>query len=146
MMTINPYLQFNGNTEEAFNFYKSVFGGEFAAVQRYGEMPPCPEMGEMPEGAREKIMHVALPIGEKNLLMGSDALESMGQNFTTGDNFSVCISAESRAEADKVFGALAADGKVTMPLADAFWGDYFGMLTDRFGVQWMVNYNTQPQN
>jgi PhnB protein len=141
MATINPYLQFNGNTEEAFNFYKSVFGGEFAAMQRYGEMPHCPEMGEIPEGAREKIMHVALPIGEKNLLMGSDALESMGQNFTTGDNFSVCISAESRAEADRVFQALATDGKVTMPLADAFWGDYFGMLTDCFGVQWMVSFN-----
>jgi PhnB protein len=87
-------------------------------------MPPCPEMGALPEGAREKIMHVALPIGEKNLLMGSDVLESMGQNFTTGDNFSVCISAESKEEADTVFGALAAAGKVTMPLADAFWGDY----------------------
>jgi PhnB protein len=141
MATINPYLQFNGNTEEVFNFYKSVFGGEFAAMQRYSEMPPSPEMGEMPEGAPEKIMHVALPIGEKNLLMGSDVLESMGQNFTIGDNFSVCISAESKDEADKVFGALATDGKVTMPLADAFWGDYFGMLTDRFGIQWMVSFN-----
>jgi PhnB protein len=146
MMTINPYLQFNGNTEEAFNFYKSVFGGEFAAMQRYGEMPPCPEMGDLPAAARERIMHVALPISEKSILMGSDALESMGQNFTTGDNFSVCISAESRAEADKVFGALAADGKVTMPLADAFWGAYFGMVTDRFGVQWMVNCEAQPQH
>ena len=140
-MTINPYLNFNGNTEEAFNFYKSIFGGEFSAIQRYGEMPTCSEMGEMPENARDKIMHVALPIGEKNILMGTDALESMGQNFTTGDNFSVCISAENRAEADRVFAALATDGKVAMPLADAFWGDYFGMLTDRFGVQWMVNFN-----
>lgn len=146
MTTVNPYLQFNGNTEEAFNFYKSVFGGEFTAIQRYGEMPPCPEMGELPAAARERIMHVALPIGEKSILMGSDALESMGQNFTTGDNFSVCISAESRAEADKVFGALAADGKVTMPLADAFWGAYFGMLTDHFGIQWMVNCDAQPQH
>ena len=141
MATINPYLNFNGTTEEAFNFYKSVFGGEFAAMQRYGEMPPCPEMGALPEDAREKIMHVALPIGEKNILMGTDALPSMGQKFTTGDNFSVCISAESKDEANKLFDGLSADGKITMPLADAFWGDYFGMLTDRFGVQWMVNFN-----
>ena len=137
-MTINPYLNFNGNTEQAFNFYKSIFGGEFARMQRFGEMPLCAEAGELPEDARDKIMHVALPIGEKNVLMGTDALESMGK-LTMGDNFSVCISAESRSEADRIFAALAADGKVTMPLADGFNNDYFGMLTDRFGVQWMMH-------
>lgn len=141
MATINPYLQFNGNTDEAFNFYKSVFGGEFAAMHRYGEMPPCPEMGELPESAREKIMHVALPVGEKSILMGSDALESMGQNFTTGDNFSISISAESKEEAERIFNGLSSGGKITMPLADAFWGAYFGMLTDRFGVQWIINFD-----
>ncbi len=142
-MTINPYLNFNGNTWAAFNFYKSVFGGEFARIQRFGEMPLCPEAGALPEDARDKIMHVALPIGEKNVLMGTDALESMGR-LTMGDNFSVCISADSRAEADRVFAALAPGGKITMPLADGFNNGYFGMLTDRFGVQWMMHCDAQP--
>lgn len=144
-MTINPYLNFNGNTEEAFNFYKSVFGGEFAALQRFGEMPPCPEMGALAEEARDKIMHVALPIGQGTLLMATDSLESMGQNLTAGNNFSLSIDAASKEEADRIFNGLSADGKITMPLADAFWGAYFGMLTDRFGVQWMINYDYNRQ-
>jgi PhnB protein len=142
MSAINPYLNFNGNTEEAFNFYKSVFGGEFIILQRYKETP---EAGNMAESEQEKIMHVALPIGSGNMLMGTDTLESMGKvNF--GSNFSLTISADSEAHADQVFARLSEGGQVTMPLDKAFWGDYFGMLTDRFGIQWMVTYDYAQQN
>jgi PhnB protein len=140
MATINPYLNFNGNTEEAFNFYKSVFGGEFAAVMRFGDAPPCDEM-PVAETDKDKIMHIALPIGDGNLLMATDMLDSMGQTLIEGNNYSISINAESRAEADKLFSGLSTGGKVEMPLADAFWGDYFGMLQDKFGVRWMVSYN-----
>ncbi|MEZ5427976.1 MAG: VOC family protein [Pyrinomonadaceae bacterium] len=144
MTAINPYLNFNGNTEEAFNFYKSVFGGEFAAFQRFGEMPGCDEMPEdkkITEADKEKVLHVALPIGEGNVLMATDALESMGQTVSPGTNFSVCISPESKDEAERLFSGLAEGGKVGMPLSDMFWGGYFGMLTDKFGIQWMVNFD-----
>jgi PhnB protein len=144
MATINPYLNFNGNTEEAFNFYKSVFGGEFAAVMRFKDMPQS-EGGcdgqQVSENELDKIMHIALPIGSSNILMATDMLESMGQTLIEGNNYSISINAESREEADKLFGGLSEDGKVEMPLADAFWGDYFGMLQDKFGVRWMVSYN-----
>ncbi len=140
MATIHPYLNFNGNTEEAFNFYQSVFGGTFAALQRYQETP---EADKMPAHEQEKIMHVALPIGEA-MLMGTDIPESM-EKVTFGTNFSISIDTKSKAEADKLFQALSAGGQVTMPLEKAFWGAYFGMLTDQFGVQWMVNYDEQPQ-
>ena len=143
MATINPYLNFNGNTEDAFNFYKSVFGGEFAAVMRFGDVSKteaCEGM-KVAEHELDKIMHIALPIGKDNVLMATDGLESMGQNFRVGDNFSISISAESRREADELFTRLSEGGKVEMPLADAFWGDYFGMLQDKFGIQWMVSYN-----
>lgn len=141
MATINPYLNFQGTTEEAFNFYKSIFGGEFAALMRFGDAPGCDEM-PVADADKEKIMHIALPIGTKgDVLMATDMLDSMGQTLSAGNNFSVSYSAESRAEADRVFGGLANGGKIEMPLADAFWGAYFGMVTDRFGVRWMVNYD-----
>ncbi len=137
MATINPYLNFPGNTEEAFKFYKSVFGGEFTSLQRFKDTP---EAARVPDGAGEKLMHVALPVGKGNVLMATDALESMGHKVTPGTNFHLSLEADSKDEAERLFKGLAAGGKVTMPLADAFWGAYFGMLTDRFGVQWMVNY------
>jgi PhnB protein len=140
MITVNPYLNFNGNTEEAFNFYKSVFGGEFAGLQRFKDTP---EAGNIPEDAKDKLMHISLPLGKGNLLMATDALESMGQSLTVGNNFSLSIQAESKEEADRLFNALAAGGQINMPLEDAFWGDYFGMLTDKFGIQWMINYNPE---
>jgi PhnB protein len=140
MAQINPYLNLNGNTEEAFNFYKSVFGGEFAAVMRFGETPGCDEM-PIAETDKNKIMHIALPIGNSNILMATDSLESMGQTLIEGNNHSIAISAESREEADQLFNGLSAGGKAEMPMADAFWGDYFGMLQDKFGVRWMVSYN-----
>jgi len=138
MATINPYLNFNGNTEEAFNFYKSVFGGEFATVLRFGEAPGCEAMPEVEKG---KIMHIALPIGNGDVLMGTDVVESSGQKLEVGNNISISVSPASKEEADRLFNGLAEDGNVEVPLADAFWGGYFGMLKDRFGIRWMVNYD-----
>lgn len=146
MAAINPYLNFSGNAEEAFNFYKSVFGGEFPAVMRWGEIPGCGE-GEMKlsEADARKIMHIALPIEEGSVLMASDALESMGQKLTVGDNVHIAIAPESKEEADRLFAGLSAGGKVEMPLADAFWGGYFGSFTDKFGIKWLVNYDKNQQ-
>ncbi|AHM62763.1 Glyoxalase/bleomycin resistance protein/dioxygenase [Flammeovirgaceae bacterium 311] len=142
MATINPYLNFPGTTEAAFNFYKSVFGGEFLSLQRYGDTPVC---DGMVVEEKNKIMHIALPIGKGNLLMATDALESMGQSLTAGNNFYINVGTDSEAEADKLFHALSAEGQVEMPISKAFWGDYFGMLTDKFGIKWMVNYEYPQQ-
>ncbi|MBS1584698.1 MAG: VOC family protein [Bacteroidetes bacterium] len=138
MAKINPYLNFSGNTEEAFNFYKSVFGGEFQTIMRYKDMPQ-----QAPPGAQasERIMHVALPINNDSLLMGCDRPEAYGEG-TRGDNFHISIQTESEEETRRIFNALSEGGKVTMPLERAFWGAYFGMLTDKFGIQWMVSYDT----
>jgi len=137
MATLNPYLNFAGNTEEAFNFYKSVFGGEFLTLQRFKDTP---EAGKVPQNEKDMVMHVALPVGKGNTLMATDALESMGQKLSVGNNIYLSLEAESKEEADKLFKGLSSGGKVTMPLADAFWGAYFGMVTDKFGIQWMVNH------
>lgn len=142
MATINPYLNFEGNTEEAFNFYKSVFGGEFLTLQRFKDTP---EAGKVPANEREKIMHVALPIGKGNILMATDALESMGQKLTFGNNFFITINAESEAEATKLFNGLSAGGRIEMPLQKTFWNAYFGMFKDKFGIKWMVNYDYNQQ-
>lgn len=138
MATVNPYLNFKGNTEEAFNFYKSVFGGEFISLQRFKDTPEADRVA--PED-RDKIMHIAMPIGKGNILMATDALESMGHPLTMGNNFYLSITAGSETEADKLFNGLSVGGKITVPLEKAFWGAYFGMFTDKFGVQWMVNYD-----
>ena len=138
MKTVNPYLNFPGNTEEAFNFYKSVFGGEFVALQRFKDTP---DAGRVPADVKEKIMHISLPIGNGNILIGTDAIESMGHKVTAGTNFHLSISADSEDETRKLFTALSAGGKVTQPLEKMFWGDYFGMCTDKFGIQWMVSHN-----
>ena len=138
MATINTYLSFMGNTEEAFNFYKSVFGVEFiGGIRRFGDIP---ENNSMSEEDKQKVMHVGLPIGAGSLLMGTDALESMGQSLIFGDNYYISISPESKEEAVKLFNGLSSGGTVTSPLKDTFWGAYFGAFTDKFGVQWMVNY------
>ncbi len=139
MVTLNPYLNFNGKTEEAFNFYKSVFGGEFTTFQRFKDTP---QAGKMSKEDGEKMMHVALPIGRGNVLMATDALESMGQKLTEGNNFYISLQTESREETERLFNGLSAGGKIEMPLADAFWGAYFGMFKDKFGIQWMVNFDT----
>lgn len=144
MATINSYLTFNGNTEEAFNFYKSVFGGEFTYIGKFKDMPAdenCPPPSEE-EG--NLIMHVSLPISKETILMGSDATSFSG-SVIFGTNFSVSINADSKEEADKLFTGLSAGGKVTMPMESTFWGAYFGMFTDKFGINWMVNFDEVPQ-
>ncbi len=133
MASINPYLNFKDNTEEAFNFYKSVFGGEFQMVMRFKEMD-MPSEQPMSESAGNKIAHIALPIGKGTILMASDTPEGFGPPHQVGNNFSVSINADTKEEADKLFKNLSAGGQITMPIANAPWGDYFGMLTDKFKV------------
>lgn len=140
MATVNVYLTFNGNCKEAFDFYKSVFGGEYPYVGTFGEMPPA-EGKTMPEADKDKIMHISLPISKETILMGSDTGGEWAAHFNQGNNVSLSINTESRAEAEKMFNGLSAGGQVTMPLADTFWGAYFGMWTDKFGINWMVNYD-----
>ena len=141
MATLNPYLNFAGNTEEAFIFYRSVFGGDFTTLQRFKDTP---EAGRVPEKEKDMLMHVSLPGGKGNSLMATDALDSMGHKLIVGNNIQLSLEAESKDEAEKLFKGLSAGGKVTMPLKDTFWGAYFGMLVDRFGIQWLVNY-THPK-
>ena len=141
MATLNPYLNFMGNTEEAFNFYRSVFGGEFTNLTRFKDTPAA--AGMSPADAN-KLMHVSLPIGKGNTLMGTDAVEGMGHTLTNGNNVQLSLEADSKEEATKLFNGLSAGGKVEMPLSDQFWGAYFGMFADKFGVKWMVNY-TYPK-
>lgn len=143
MATTNTYLTFNGNCEEAFTFYKSVFGGDFNYMGRFNEMPPQ-EGNQMSEADGNKIMHVSLPIGT-SILMGSDTGGEWAISFAQGNNFSISISADSKEEADRLFGGLAEGGNITMPLSDTFWGDYFGMLVDKFGVAWMMSFNKNAQ-
>lgn len=143
MATTNTYLNFDGNCEAAFNFYKTVFGGEFAYIGRFSEMPESEDY-KVPEADKNKIMHVGLPIGN-SILMGSDVGGDWAPTFKQGNNFSVSISADSKEEADRIFNALAAGGQVTMPMMPTFWGDYFGMLTDQFGINWMMSYNEQQK-
>lgn len=142
MKAVNPYLNFSDNCEGAFNFYKSVFGGEFVTVMRFKDVPSevLDESHQLPENEGEKIMHMALPLGQGTILMGSDTPAAMGP-VTTGTNVSISISTDSEAEADELFNGLSAGGAVTMPLDKTFWGAYFGMLTDKYGVRWMVSYD-----
>jgi len=142
MAAINPYLNFPGNAEDAFNFYRSVFGGEFITLQRFKDTP---EADRVPDNEKDKIMHVALPIGKGNILMATDALESMGHKLTAGNNFHITIEAENKEEAEKLFNGLSQDGKIEVPLEDTFWGAYFGMFKDKFGVQWIMNYTYTQQ-
>lgn len=137
MAKLNPYLNFDGTCEAAFNFYRSVFGGEF--LGGVNKMKDIPDM-DIPEEAKNRVMHVGLPIGQ-DVLMGSDVFP--GQPFTVGNNHYVSIFPESREEADRLFGALSEGGEVEMPMEDQFWGDYFGSLKDKFGVGWMINYNSE---
>lgn len=138
MALINPYINFNGNTEEAFNFYKSVFGGEFQTVVRFKEMS-SPEY-PVAEKEENKIMHIALPIG-KNILMGNDVPESMGVVNEMENRSKISITVESREEAEKIFNGLSAGGKVEVPLEESPWGSYFGMFRDKYGIEWMVDYD-----
>lgn len=140
MKTVNPYLTFNGTCEEAFNFYKSVFGGEFGHLGRFSDIPESEDMEPMTKAEGNRIMHVSLPISKETILMGSDSHPKFG-DVTSGSNMSIAIGADSKEEADKLFTGLSKGGKITMPIADTFWGDYFGMFTDKFGFEWMVSFD-----
>ncbi len=139
MTTLSIYLNFDGNCEEAFTFYKSVFGGEYATLSRFSEMPPQATAEPIPESLGNKIMHVSLPISKETVLMGSDVGGEWSNGFVAGNNFTISVNADNKEEVIRIFNALATDGKITMPLADTFWESYFGMLTDKFGINWMVN-------
>ena len=138
MARVSTYLNFRRETEAAFEFYRSVFGGEFTMLGRFRDMP---QLGAppLPPGDADLVMHVELPILGGHVLMGTDAPESMGFRLVPGDNVHINLEPDTRAEADRLFAALAEGGTVRMPLADMFWGAYFGSLVDRFGVCWMVN-------
>ena len=148
MTTISPYLTFNGTCEEAFNFYKSVFGGEFPYAGRFSEMPANPEMPPMSDEDKNKIMHISLPISNETVLMGSDYLPGFGPELVEGNNFSISINCKSKKEVDRIFGGLSEGGQVKMPLNETFWGSYFGMFIDQFGIHWMVSCETgnKPQH
>jgi PhnB protein len=142
MLNINAYLHFMGKTEEAMNFYKSILGGEFTIFGRFRDVPGAENMS--PED-QKKIMHISLTTKNGTVIMATDSLESMGQQVNFGNNVHLCIQAESEPEVDKLFAALSAGGKVEMPVNKTFWGAYFGMCQDKYGVQWMINY-TYNQN
>jgi PhnB protein len=141
MASVNTYLNFDRNTEEAFLFYRSVFGGEFASdgIMRFGDAPPQEGMPPIPDADKNLVMHVGLPIMGGYLLMGSDAPESMGYKVLMGNNNYICLSPDTRAETQRLFNALSEGGKVQMELQDAFWGSYYGICADKFGVQWMFD-------
>jgi PhnB protein len=140
MARTSTYLNFVRSTEEAFNFYKSVFGTEFVGeIARFGDVPVQEGQPAMSDADKQLVMNVQLPILGGHLLMGTDAPESMGFQLNQGNNVYICLDPDTRAEADSLFAALSAGGKVEQPLEEMFWGDYFGSLVDRFGVQWMIN-------
>ncbi len=138
MAQINPYINFNGNAEEAFTFYKSVFGGEFAIIMRFKDIS-SPEF-PVAENDANKIMHIALPIG-KNLLMANDVPESMGRTNEKENRSKISISAESKEEADKLFNGLSVGGQIEAPIGDSPWGSYFGMFRDKYGIEWIVDFD-----
>ena len=140
MARTSTYLNFARSTEEAFNFYKSVFGTEFiGGIARFGDVPVQEGQPAMSDDDKQLVMNVQLPILGGHLLMGSDAPESMGFQLNQGNNVYIALDPDSRAEADTLFAALSVGGKVDQPMQEMFWGDYFGSLVDRFGVQWLIN-------
>lgn len=139
-MKVNPYLNFDGNAEEAFNFYKSVFGGDFIANMKMGE---APDTEKLPQEERMRTMHISLPLSEDTILMASDTVPSMGQTLKQGNNNYISIHPTSKEEADRLFNGLSKDGTIEMPMEMQFWGDYFGSFIDKFGIHWMINYNAE---
>jgi PhnB protein len=137
-MKTNPYLNFDGQAEEAFEFYKSTFGGEFTANMKMSDMPGAEKM---PENEQNRVMHISLPIGKDTVLMASDIVPSAGHKLEKGNHMYVSLHPESREEADRLFDGLSKGGEIEMAMEDQFWGDYFGSFIDKFGIGWMVNYN-----
>ena len=138
MASINPHINFNGNAEEAFNFYKSVFGGEFTKIIRFKDL--ASDDFQVAEHEANKIMHIALQIG-KNLLMANDVPEFMGKTNENENRSKIMITAESKEEADKLFNGLSVGGQIEMPISDSPWGTYFGMFRDKYGIEWMVDFD-----
>jgi PhnB protein len=138
VVQINPYINFNGNAEEAFIFYKSVFGGEFAKITRFKDIsnPEFP----VAENDANKILHIALPIG-KNILMANDVPEHMGRTNENENRSKISISAENKEEADRLFNGLSVGGQIEAPIGDSPWGTYFGMFRDKYGIEWMVDFD-----
>ena len=145
MTTVNVYLTFDGNCEEAFNFYKTAFGGEFTYLGRFKDMPPMEGVPPMSEDEGKRVMHVSLPISAETILMGSDSGGEWGSKPVVGNNFSVSITTGTKDEANRLFNELSVGGKVNMPMQSVFWGDYFGTFTDKFGINWMVSFAENPQ-
>lgn len=137
-MKTNPYLNFDGQAEEAFEFYKSVFGGEFSQIMRMSDMPGNEGISE---NERNRLMHISLPIGDTTILMASDIMPSMGHTLDKGNHMYISLHTDSREEADRIFNGLSQGGEVEMPMEDQFWGDYFGSFIDKYGIGWMINYN-----
>lgn len=144
MALVNVYLTFNGDCAQAFDFYKSVFGGEFSFSGKFKDMPPV-EGQTMSVEDGEKIMHISLPVSKETTLMGSDTGGEWSAGFKQGTNFSISVTAQSREEADRLFNGLSEGGHVTMPMNQTFWGDYFGMCNDKFGISWMMSFNEAQQ-
>ena len=140
MALINPHINFNGNAEEAFLFYKSVFGGEFAKIIRFKDLASA----EFPVAEKEadKIMHIALPIGKSSMLMANDVPESMGRTNENENRSKIVIAAESKEEADKLFNGLSVGGQIEMPISESPWGTYFGMFRDKYGIEWMIDFDS----
>jgi PhnB protein len=142
MTTVNPYLTFKGNCEEAFNFYKSVFGGEFKYMGRYKDVPQSDR--QIFAGVTdEKIMHVSLPISAETVLMGCDTAEEPGESIVEENNFSLSVTTDSQEKADRLFNGLSVGGQIKMPMSQTFWGAYFGMLTDKFGINWTISFDAE---
>ena len=142
MAIVNPYLNFAGNTEEAFNFYKTVFGTEISRVVRFKDGPGG---DKVPAEYTEKIMHISMPCGNGNTLMATDMIEAMGHTLKPGNNFSLSLSPGSEEEALQLFNGLSAGGTIEAPFKKEFWGGYFGMFSDKFGIRWMINYEPSQQ-
>jgi len=139
MTTINPYLSFNGNCEEAFNFYKAVFGGEFQFIGRYKDLPPT-DRQNFSSVSDEKIMHVSLPISAQTILMGCDSSEIHVEAPVFGNNIVLSVNTDTKLEADRLFSGLSVGGQIKNPMSNTFWGAYFGMLIDKFGIHWTINF------
>lgn len=136
-MKTNPYLNYDGQAEEAFEFYQSVFGGEITKM-KISEMPGS---DQIPENEKNRMMHISLPIGDSTVLMASDIMPSAGHTLNVGNNSYISLHPDSREEADRIFNGLSEGGNIEMPMEDQFWGDYFGSFIDKYGIGWMINYN-----
>ena len=145
MTRINIYLTFQGNCKQAFDFYQSIFGGDYGYVGTFEEMPPQEGMPPMTDEMKKQIIHISLPISKETVLMGSDTGGEWSSDFKQGNNFSISVNTDSKEKADAIFNGLAEKGEIKMPINSTFWGDYFGTLEDQFGINWMVSFNEAPQ-